>query len=322
MSSYSLIPNERAQWQSLWQNTLKTNRPLLGLVMVSFGLFLLTVALNIIDSRVVTGAPVWIKPMKFAISITLYSATLIWMLSLVEGKKRLVKIIAIGTTVGFAVEYVAIFIQAARGVRSHFNLSTPLDAALFNFMGGFVVLIWILNLLTAFLLIRQPMANKPLAWGIRLGLLVTAVGAALGFIMTSTPSPAQREALAAGEPLTIFGAHSVGVEDGGEGLPFTNWSVEGGDLRVPHFVGLHALQLLPLFGIVVNRLRWPQNQRTALVWIGGLGYLTFVGILTWQALRGQPVIAPDSQTLTALGSLFGALLVTSAAVYISTHLKN
>jgi hypothetical protein len=62
------------------------------------------------------------------------------------------------------------------------------------------------------------------------------------------PTPAQLDAMRAGKPPAMMGAHAVGVADGGPGLPVTRWSTEGGDLRVPHFIGIHALQLLPLVG--------------------------------------------------------------------------
>lgn len=309
---------QQESWPQMWQRSLGISRILSWLVAGSIVLFLLTIVLNIVDSRVVTGAPVWIKPMKFAISIALYTATLIWMLSFVEGKRRLVNLIAIGTTAGFLVEYFVIFVQAARGMRSHFNFTTPFDAAMFSAMGIFVVVIWAMNMLAAFLLLRQKMENRPFAWSLRLGLLVTVFGAGLGFFMTSSPTPDQVAGLEAGEGITFIGAHSVGVEDGGPGLPFTNWSVEGGDLRVPHFVGMHALQIVPLLGIVINRLfsqRLSERRRTLLVWLGGLGYFGLTAILLWQALRGQPVIAPDSATLAALMGLVGAVLVGVTAVF-------
>lgn len=52
------------------------------LVAVMLGLLALFAVGLVLDDRVVTGAPVWLKPMKFAISIALYSVTILWMLSL------------------------------------------------------------------------------------------------------------------------------------------------------------------------------------------------------------------------------------------------
>lgn len=300
-----------------WQRLVGTHR-LLALSVFVYGLlFAATIVLSIVDSRLITGAPAWFKPMKFAISSALYSATLLWMLSYVEGRPRWVKIVGAITVLGFTVELVAIFFQAARGVRSHFNMTTPLDGTLFSLMGLFVIVIWIGNMITAVLLLRQRFGDPTFAWGVRLGLLVTAVGAALGFLMTR-PTPAQVEQIAAGEVPTFIGAHSVGVEDGGPGLPFTGWSTEGGDLRPAHFVGLHALQIIPLLGIVLSRNGrfLSRRRRTTLVWIGGLAYLGLTLLLTWQALRGQPLIAPDGVTLAALGGLVGAAVIATGVTVI------
>lgn len=295
-----------------------TDRFLTWSVIGSLILFMATIVLSIFDSRLIIGAPAWVKPMKFAISITLYTGTLAWLLSYVEGHPRLVRWIGGLTALGFLVEIVGIFVQAARGVRSHFNVGTPFDAIIFGFMGWFVMVIWLMNIVTAVLLMRQKMENRPFAWALRLGLLVTAVGAILGFMMTQ-PTPDQLSAMQAGETVTIVGAHSVGVEDGGPGLPFLGWSTEGGDIRPAHFVGLHALQLIPLLGIFVNRRfskRLSDGRRTALVAIGGLGYLGFVLLLLWQALRAQPLITPDSLTLTVLAGLIALVSMAGTAVFV------
>ena len=118
--------------------------------------------------------------------------------------------------------------------------------------------------------------------------------------------------------MPIVGAHSVGVEDGGPGLLVTGWSTVGGDLRVAHFFGLHGLQALPLLGFLLASFgpAWLRSgHRVALVWTAGLAYLGLVLILTWQALRGVPVVAPDAPTLLALfaaAATVASLVVPSA----------
>ena len=111
----------------------------------------------------------------------------------------------------------------------------------------------------------------------------------------------------------------MGVADGGPGLPFLGWSTEGGDVRPAHFVGLHALQLIPLLGIFINRRfgkRLSDGRRTALVAIGGFGYLGFLLLLLWQALRAQPLIAPDGLTLVVLAGLIALVSVAGTAVFV------
>jgi hypothetical protein len=100
--------------------------------------------------------------------------------------------------------------------------------------------------------------------------------------------------------MTISGAHSVGGPDGGPGLPVTGWSSEYGDVRVAHFVGLHAIQALALLALGVGRWRRPESARVRLVFAAAASYASVFGLLLWQALRGQSVAVPDSAALMAL----------------------
>ena len=109
--------------------------------------------------------------------------------------------------------------------------------------------------------------------------------------------------------MTVSGAHTVGAPDGGPGMPGTGWSREHGDLRVAHFLGLHAVQALPLFALLFARRRWHEERRVRLVLAISASYVSLFALLLWQALRGQSVLTPDSTTLTALT----AWLVLSAA---------
>ncbi len=278
-------------------------------------------AAAIADPRIIAGAPAWIKPLKFAISIAIYTGTFIWLLTYVRGHRRLVQVAASLTGLGLTVETVLIAMQVLRDTTSHFNTSTAFDGAVFTTMGMVITMVALLNLLLAVWLVRQRLDDRVFAWGLRLGVLVSFAGMLVAFLMTS-PTAAQLESARAGQPLATAGAHSVGVTDGGPGLPLVGWSMTGGDLRVPHFFGLHAMQELPLAAWVLTRewarQRWPATARLGLVWTAGLGYLGLVALLTWQALRGQSVIAPDALTLTAFAGLAGIVLVGG---WLSAHLK-
>ncbi|MBN9800940.1 hypothetical protein DMP15_27345 [Pseudonocardia sp. UM4_GMWB1] len=147
---------------------------------------------------------------------------------------------------------------------------------------------------------------------IRAGAVLALAGMALGFLMTS-PTKDQLADLRG-----IAGAHTVGVPDGGPGLPLIGWSTLGGDLRVPHFVGMYALQLLPLllivFELAAGRVARPADPRVRrdLMTTAADGYTGLLALLTWQALRGQPLVAPDALTVAAAGAL--TVLVVAGAV--------
>jgi hypothetical protein len=290
----------------------KLNRPL-TFVGLSMGAVLAVALIGlVVDPTVITGAPAWLKPAKFAISIAIYSFTFVWLLTYIKGHPRLVQLASWVTAVAFALEMVLIGGAAALGTTSHFNVSSPLHTAVWSTMGSAIVATWAASLLVGLLLLRQRMEDRAFAWSLRFGVLIAAVGMAVAFLMTS-PTAAQLTAARSGAPMTIAGAHSVGVEDGGPGLPVVGWSTVGGDLRAPHFFGLHALQLLPLLGFLITRYARPES-RVGLVVTAGLGYLGFVALTTWQALRGQPLLSPDGITLLAYAGLLAAVAVAAVAV--------
>jgi hypothetical protein len=263
-----------------------------------------------VDDRVLAGSPIWFKPFKSAISFVPYTLTLAWMLTLLTRGRRTGW--WAGTVVASAClgEMAIITGQVVRGRRSHFNHATPFDELLFNAMAVTVATLWAGTLVIAILLLRARIADRASAWAVRAGVLVALVGAGIGFLMTQ-PTPEQR---AAGDLDTadVIGAHAVGVPDGGPSMPLTGWSTTGGDLRIPHFVGMHALQALPLFLLIllalaprVARLRNPL-VRLRLVLVASGSYAAAVALITWQALRGQPLIHPDGATLTTAGLILAA----------------
>jgi hypothetical protein len=266
-----------------------------------------------IDPRVITGAPAWLKPAKFAVSTAIYMFTLAWVFTYLSDWPRLRKIVGQGTAAIFIAEVAIIALQAWRGTTSHFNFTTPLNAALFVSMGSAIVVQTVLSAFVAFALWRQPFQNRALGWALRLGMVITIAGASTGGLMTR-PTDAQLEQMqATHRPSPIIGAHTVGAPDGGPGLPGTGWSVEHGDIRVGHFVGLHALQTLPLIAWLLWRRRIDDGRRARLMIVAGGSYATMFLILIWQALRGQALFSPDALTLTVL--LIWAALTAGLVVW-------
>ncbi|MFG2337974.1 hypothetical protein [Streptomyces yangpuensis] len=279
-----------------------------------------------VDDRVLTGAPIWAKPFKFAVSFVAYCLSLAWMISLLgEDRPRLRRTAwwaGTTVTVASAVEMVLITLQVVRGVRSHFNTATPFDAGVYSLMGNTVVVLWLGTLVLAALLWRARTADRATTWSIRISTVLALTGAALAFLMV-LPTPEQQRREAAGPAIAESGAHSVGVPDGGPGMFLTGWSTTGGDLRVPHFFGMHALQLLPLLVLLLAalaprsaRLR-DERVRVRLVLVAGAVYAAVLALLTWQALRGQSPVHPDGATLGAAAAvLAGGILGVLAALFL------
>jgi hypothetical protein len=247
-----------------------------------------------LDHRTLLGAPLWFKPLKFAISFAAYGAALAWMLGQVHTpalRRTGWVIVAVSS-----IEMVIITGQAARGVRSHFNDDDATGITLYGIMGVTIVVLYIATLAIALRFLREPGRDPAAGLAIRLGLGVGLVGLAVGFVMVA------------------IGSHTVGLPDGGPGLLLVGWSTTGGDLRAAHFVGMHALQLLPLLAAGLAAFtggRLDDAGRRRIVLATGAGYLALVLLLTWQALRAQPLLAPDGPTLAALAVI---LVATGAGI--------
>lgn len=254
--------------------------------------------LMLLDPRLVEGAPAWLKPAKFAVSTAIYSVTLAWISGYLAGWPRVRRIAAWTTAVVFIGEVALIAMQAARGTTSHFNTSTPFDAIVFAVMGTAIGIQTVAAASVAVALWRQGFDDRALGWALRLGMTITIAGAFTGPLMTR-PTAAQLELARATHQMPRAGAHTVGAPDGGPGLPGTGWSLEHGDVRVPHFVGLHAMQVLPLALLAFGRRRREASRVRFVIGLG-LSYATLFGILLAQALSGQSVIAPRGGILAAL----------------------
>lgn len=250
------------------------------------------------DPRVITGAPAWLKPFKFAISTAVYSLTLAWIFTWLPGWPRVRRIVGWTTAIVFVLEVAIIDAQAWRGTTSHFNVSTPVDRTLFIVMGTAIVVQTVTSVAVVVALWRQRFTDRPLGWALRLGMALTIAGAMTGALMTR-PTATQGAHARVGERMTTAGAHTVGAPDGGPGIPVTGWSREHGDVRVPHFVGLHAIQALALIAVALRPWRRPEGVRVRVVLAAAASYASLFLLLLWEALRGRSLVGPDATTLAS-----------------------
>lgn len=256
----------------------RRNPPLVALGWLLIAAFLFAFVASFFDSRIVTGVNTWIKPMKFCLSVTAYLWTLAWFLHSVRDSRRSFNLISYSVTVLMFIEMVCLYSQAARGVQSHFNFATSYDAAMFAMMGMMIYLNLLFDVWACVLfLVKKPAIPNSYLWGIRLGFLLFLIFAVQGQMMIARQ------------------AHSVGVPDGGPGLPMVNWSTTGGDLRIAHALGLHALQIIPLIGWLLckyrERLKYFGSHAVAFTVLFAIIYAGVCCGLLALALAGKPLFA-------------------------------
>lgn len=293
------VLNRAARW----------HRPLMLFVAAMAALTVVAAVGVLADPRVLTGVPIWLKPLKFAISFVLYGTTLAWMLTLLPRRSRVAEWAATVIVAMSVVEMAVIVLQVLRGTTSHYNGTTPLNGALFSAMGAAIMVLFVAQLVIGIVALLRPTADRVAGHAVRLGLGLSLLGMLVAIPMvTRTPDGAAEG---------ISGAHSVGVADGGPGLPLVGWSTTGGDLRIGHFVGLHALQALPLLAMLLNRFlgtRLDERTRVRLLLVAGAAYGAATLLLTWQAMRGQPLLRPDALTLAVAAALVAATATAAGGV--------
>jgi len=256
-------------------NTVKNHSPLLyWIVIVHLVLAIVSITSSFMDDRTLMGVNVWMKPLKFSISVAIYILTVGFLMTLYpfsKKKKNLINNIVCWTLL---IELGLIIYQASGGVQSHYNISNPFDGLIFTAMGILIAINVIIMALFIFETIRLKLKTpKLLQWAILLGWVIIFFGSWVGGQMISEMS------------------HNIGVEDGGPGLPLVNWSTIAGDLRVAHFFGLHGLQIIPIFALLIsNKSKTTTKNQIIIVTVFGLAYALFVGYTFYQAKQGLPFV--------------------------------
>ena len=250
-------------------------RPMVILTAVSLAFLATCLLWAGFDNRMINGTVVWAKPLKFSISFAVLFATM----ALVEPyfspgwrNGRMFAGIAMAMAAAMLLEMLYMILQAAQMQTSHFNTATPFTAIMYAVMGvGAVTLVVGVGLMGWAALRDKDASFGP---GLRAGV---AWGFILSFVLTM---------ITAGTMSSSAG-HFIGTPGPGAAVfPLMGWSASVGDLRPAHFVSLHAMQVLPLMGLWVDR----SGKRAGLVMIAGVIYAGITMAMFVQALMGLPVI--------------------------------
>ncbi|MCC5949837.1 MAG: hypothetical protein JJT89_15400 [Nitriliruptoraceae bacterium] len=240
----------------------------------------------LIDAPRVLGVHPAAKPLKFAVSIAVYLATmavLVPALDVGPVAQRVVALLLAGTMIA---EMVPIAVQPLRGTTSHFNVQGSSNARAWRVMVLAIVVATATMLLVALVATFRPLVG---ADGAPLDPVLTAAWRAGSWLFL----------LAAVSGFAMAGRrqHSVGGPDGGPGLPVVDWSTRHGDLRVSHFLSMHALQVLPLTAVALAWTTWSLLVRGTVL---GAVTLALAVVSVWtlrQALAGRPLLRRPAPVL-------------------------
>lgn len=251
--------------------------------LAAFGLLFVLIAIplvvaGLIDPRTVNGVSVWVKPVKFLLSIALYLWTLAWFSGYLGPRARqsLAGRYVVHATVLFtSLELAWIIGMSVAGQGSHFNRASPVAAVLYGLAGLAAVG------LTASMLVQGVQLARDravaLAPAFRLSLVLGSLIGGIGTLVF------------AGFMASGTGHWVGGIASDAAGLPLIGWSRTGGDLRVPHFWATHAQQFVPLAGVLLARLG--PGRAVPATAVAALAYAAFVVFTFDQALAGRPFLA-------------------------------
>jgi len=239
----------------------------------------------------------WRKPIVFGVSLGSTLFLMAWVLNFMPTRHRLHSWLMRILGVSMIVEYALIVMQVWRGEASHFNYTTPFNGAVFGVMGIMILIFAIICIIITGLSFLKMKAPSSMVWAIRIGLLILVVSQFLGYaIVQNGMAQAFSES---GELLrdvtgtaSIFGA--------------------AGNMKVPHAVTLHALQVLPILAWLLFFSKWTERRRTQVVLVAAAGYSGLVAVSMMQTFSGVATFN--------LSVLNGFLLLLSVMSLVGAYL--
>lgn len=242
-------------------------------------LILPTLVAMAVDQRTFNGVSVWLKPLKFEVSLAIYLATLAWFAGWLPAGTTATttyRVFAASVVAGIAAEMIWVGGAAAFGIASHYNVDQPFMKSIYGLMGVLAILLTSSTLVYGVLIMTDR--NSTLEPVFRLSV---SIGLVLTFVLT----------VAVAGYMASRTGHAVGGSAGdGGGVAVMGWSRTGGDLRVAHFFATHAMQIIPLFGLLAGQLLPPSIGRYAVLLFSALFTACVVQTFV-EAIRGQPFLA-------------------------------
>lgn len=170
------------------------------------------------------------KPGLFGVSAGLTAWSIAWVLTQLY-PHRLDRLTAGAMAGGLLLEVGLITVQQWRGVPSHFNRATTIDAAVESTMLGLILFVTAGIVWLTLRSLRLPLMDDSRAIALRGGLWLLTLSCGLGIAVTVLGEMNLR----AGKSPEVWG--SAGV------------------LKYPHGAALHAIQTLPLLAWMLHKLR-------------------------------------------------------------------
>mgnify|MGYP006186647041 CR=1 FL=1 len=240
-----------------------------------FGLLCLLLSLVFLAMTRISNVQVfqvnaWYKPFKFAFSTFLFAWAMAWYCFYLPNFNVQVFNWSVILLLGFEIFYIAF--MAGQGKLSHYNISSPFYSVMYSMMALAATLVTVYTAYVGLRFFTESFPDLPTyyLWGIRLGISIFVIFSFQGYLMGGRMS------------------HSVGLINDNSNLFIVGWSKLVGDLRVAHFIGMHALQVLPILAFYVLK----NNKLTILA---GLLYAALATFTLIQALQGKPLF-PETKS--------------------------
>jgi hypothetical protein len=249
--------------KSVWQSLSGSSKFLVNYGLIMFIALIFTYAWSLNDDRLIRDVGVWLKPMKFMAATSIFALTTVWVLQIahsnIDQTEVFTYIIALLVSTSLF-EVVYISYQASHGEASHYNVGDPFHAFMFSVMGIAAVG------LTA--------SQAWLAWEIwkeqrGAGMPVETLGVIIGLSLTFILSTISGFMLGGNQP------------PAGQGMPIVGWHYYK-DIRPAHFLGVHAQQLIPLWGLIAAKFMGAFAHSGLIA--GSIAYVVLWGISTWLSI--------------------------------------